>query len=207
MKIKPSIFFLINFIFLFIVSCRTIPKFEKDLILEYSTKNTLYKTKIHLKKNGRFIYNHRNKLTHQNSKGTWKKEGKFIILRSDDVYKTGIINFKEEKNTSQEIKIILKDSKNNPIPYANLIINNAKDKIWTTDKNGIATLPKQTISKITIGYLGGDYTYNVNDFNLNKLTLNIRIDDLSLKYFDFEKLEIYGSKLVNAFGETFKLIK
>lgn len=199
MKLTEYIFLVVFFVF---SSCKTQIDLTRDIGFIAKAKN--HTSKLSLLKNNQFEYSYKAKLIDQFSSGTWTKEGNKIILVSDDKYKIGVISYEEKVDeSSNQTEIIVLDDSNHSIISAGITVNNNPNEGWNTNEKGQVLFPRKKVQKITIHYLGQKYFYKVSTIESNIILVKIRIEDLSIKYFNKESWILENKKIVNSSGETF----
>jgi hypothetical protein len=148
-----------------------------------------------------FKYRYAIGLIDTESKGSWKKMKNEIILLSDSTYQKNKIDVNElHTDANPQINIAFPDK--TPVIFANLIINNANDKVYTTNELGKIKLPNDTsVSSFTVHYLGESYTYTVKKGNTFIITLFP--DDLSKTYFNNRTFKFKRNKLIDSNNQTY----
>lgn len=113
---------------------------------------------MELKSNHTFKYNWQEGLSGGESVGTWELNNSKLILNSSSQPNTEEYNYlmHEEKFQSDSISILVLDTMNREIPFANCFTS--KDSFIiasnTTNFDGKLTLPKHNANKIEISYIG-----------------------------------------------------
>lgn len=127
--------------FLTLLSCSSTKKLmNKDIIGKYQWKGIYgVGSSIELKKDKTFEYNWQTGLVWGTTFGTWKREGKKIILNSElQPSPSGIEDYeiiKTETNSSDSITIKILNPENEPLPFADCVLKSDTSIVTGTSTN------------------------------------------------------------------------
>lgn len=144
-------------------------------------------------KDSMFDFSYEVPMVSYNSKGTWKMDGRKIILNSYDSYRNNYLIVTEQSGEKNRI-IKLIDSNDQPFEDIDIIINNTI--ILKTDSKGEINLDSvtekfiNTIGIIYIGIKGDNSIYKTINNQSSSFIIKIISDDNSKKYFNNEILKV-----------------
>ncbi|MEO1485425.1 MAG: hypothetical protein AAFU57_06750 [Bacteroidota bacterium] len=143
----------------------------------------------------KFSYLQKGSLYTSISKGVWSLENGFIVLKSKDEFKTNLIEVKEFKDTnSRSLKVMLHEDMR-PLEGANIIFNNNKNQVFTTNSSGILKIDEEIeISSILVIFIG-DYMYNPNNGH-GSYEIIVYPDVLSKTYFKRQQVKVKPKGLI-----------
>ncbi len=193
------------FLFLFLISCSSSGSFlDQDHSFISIDKETGFSNSLSIKANGTFYYEFNGEFMHRESSGTWKREGKSILLNSFPEFKTGYVRGLES-STNEKSGINVLDETGTPISTAFITFGQNKNYGVNTDNEGFAEVSDFNFDSIVVHFLGDEYEYTLNDTTSNYLELKISLIDISKTYFKDEAFSLDRNKVIDKSGNVYEL--
>lgn len=187
------------------LSCSIHKPVVKDVIGIYQSKDGKPFTKLEINKDNTFSYQQVSGLYDSRSKGKWKLQGSDLILISDDYFKSDMIEVIEKENI-QSKQLQLYDSYKKP--FVNSLVKFKVGNLFLeriTNEKGIILIDDSWI--IDSFYINTNidevYSYSVKEMNTS-FEVILYIDDLSMEFFNNEKLVVNRNSLVLKKHKLFK---
>ena len=183
--------------------------YDETTIFKYSNKEFGASGELILKSDNTFEYNSSVGLLVQESKGKWiKQAGNNILIISDSTYKSGFIKVRVLANkalTNKKTIKVIDNKYHEPVAKIEVLIGNQERLV--TNEYGIATTSINEFNTLTLGALGGNYSWSFQKTPRKDIEICLVEKDLSKKYFEKEVWSRRGRKLISPDGMVYKRVR
>lgn len=185
-------------------SCSAQNPNSSKIMGNYQSQKKEPNTELILTKDNRFKYRQTAGLYDSKSEGIWKIEKERLVLISDSIFKTNMIEVSEiEEHKKRNIKVY--DETGNPCLNAVIKIKNTgADIVGLIDQIGVLNIEANIkVEAIEVNYLGENHTFKPQKKN-SSYFIKLYTDNLDKKYFDQEIVRVKKNAL---FLDNIKLLR